>query len=112
MVATVAALILAITMTGTPAGANVNSGVPAVAVAQHPVPEATKKKTPKPSPSASAASAASASPSVATRRPVDEEGERWVQIALIAGGGLFGSVLVFFAIGSFMRWTSRRRSRR
>ncbi len=114
------ALALTLALGGTPASGTPASGHavdrPAAPVAgAHPEPLATKKpkpkKTPKPSPSPSVSQSPTPAPAP-TRRPVDEEGERWVQLAWVVGGGLLGSVLAFFAIGSLMRFTARRRAGR
>jgi small neutral amino acid transporter SnatA (MarC family) len=77
--------------------------------AGHPLPEATKKKTPKAKPSATPTTA-TPSP-IATRRPIDEEGERWVQLAVVGGGGLLACVLAFFGVGYLMRRRTRARVR-
>jgi hypothetical protein len=37
------------------------------------------------------------------RTAADEEGERWVQLAFVAGGGLLGAVALFFCIGALLR---------
>jgi hypothetical protein len=87
----------------------VSSGAPpAVAAGSHPVPEATRKKTPK--------ATATPSPLGATSTPrartaADEEGERWVQLAVIGGGGLLGAVVVFLTIGALLRRRPRARGR-
>lgn len=115
LVAMVAALVVACSLAGLPmAGAHADTR-PADLAGQRPMPEATKKKTPKATakPTATPSGHVSATPAAPpTRRPVDEEGERWVQIAMIAGGGLLGIVLVFFGIGTLLRYTGRRRSAR
>ncbi len=82
------------------------SAGPAYAAGAHPMPEATKqKKTPKATPSATP----SAEPRPTTRSQAEIEGDRWVQLALVVGGGLLGCVLVFFLIGSLLRRRPRRR---
>jgi hypothetical protein len=83
-------------------------GQPAFAAGQ-PLPEATKKKTPKAKPSATP-TVATPSP-VATRRPIDDEGERWVQLAVIGGGGLLACVLAFFGIGALLRHRTKVKAR-
>lgn len=110
----VAALVIAISLTGAPAsGASISVQAGPVA-GLHPMPEATKstkkKKTPKPTVTTPSPEV-TATPISTTRRPVDEEGERWVQLAWLVGGGLLGSVLVFFAVGSLLRLGARRRKR-
>lgn len=109
----VTALVLALTLTGAPAsGASISR--PAAPVAGlHPMPEATKTPKPKKTPKATATPSpeVTATPISTTRRPVDEEGERWVQLAMLVGGGLLGAVLVFFAVGSLLRLGNRRRGR-
>lgn len=78
----------------------------AYATGQQVLPEATRKKTPKKkkksTPKASATATPSPSPS-ATRTAAEEDGERWVQLAVIGGGGLIACVLAFFGIGALMR---------
>ena len=109
------ALALTLTLGGTPASGDAVDRPAAPVAGTHPEPLATKKpkpkKTPKPSPSPSVSASPTPTPAP-TRRPVDEEGERWVQLAWVVGGGLLGSVLAFFAIGSLMRFTARRRAGR
>jgi hypothetical protein len=82
------------------------SAPPAFAAGAHPMPQATKKKTPKPKPSATTASAA---PTPSSRTAAEIEGDRWLQLAIIGGGSLLGCVLLFFAIGAFLRRRPRRR---
>lgn len=115
LVAMVAALVVALTLAGLPFSGAHAEPRPADFAGQRPMPEATKKKTPKATakPTATPSVQPTATPvPMPTRRPVDEEGERWVRIAMIAGGGLLGIVLVFFGIGSLLRYTGRRRSAR
>jgi hypothetical protein len=109
MTALVAALVLAVGLSAYLIGA-VDAAAPAVAAGSHPLPEATKKKTPKPT--ASPTPTPSSTPTPTTRSAADAEGERWVQLAVIAGGGLLGSVLVFFLLGWVLRRRPRRRPRR
>lgn len=112
LLAVLVALLLACTLTGWPVVGASADQAPAGAGA-HPAPEATKKKKAKPtaSPTATPTPAAPRA-TVPTRRPVDAEGERWVQIAMFAGGGLLAAVLGFFAIGSVLRFTAKRRAGR
>ncbi|MCA0297336.1 MAG: hypothetical protein LCH96_18895 [Actinobacteria bacterium] len=77
----------------------------ALAAGANPVPEATKKKTPKPTRSATP----TPTPTSTGRTPAQIEGDRWIQLAVIVGGGLIGSVLVFFLIGALLRRRPRRR---
>lgn len=109
LLACVASLVLAVTFGGfTPAAGG--QFATAVAVEYHLVapvaPEApvapTKKKTPKPTATPSP-TPASTTPTGRARSAADEDGDRWVQLAMIAGGGLLGSVLVFFGIGALLR---------
>ncbi len=83
---------------------------PAYAAGLHPAPEATKKKTtkakPKPTPTPTPSTATPAP--TPTRSAVDIEGDRWVQLAVIAGGGLLAAVGVFFGIGALLRRKPRR----
>ena len=77
-------------------------------VPQHVLPAAPSKTTkpkPKPKPTATPTPTASPSASVPPRRQTaaEEEGERWVQIAMVAGGGLLGSMALFFGIGTLLR---------
>lgn len=101
------ALVLALGIAGLAVEARAQP-VPASAVGYHPLPEATKKK--KATPSATATPRPSAV--TTTRRPVDIEGERWVQIAMLAGGGLLAAVLAFFTVGTVLRFSAKRRARR
>lgn len=71
--------------------------------APRPLPRATDE------PSATPSADPSASPTPAGRRPVDEEGDRWVNLATIAGIGLIGTVVAFMITGALMRRRSRRR---
>ncbi len=105
--ALVTLLMLLLTSPGVPHADTVTS-VPLAAgvLAGHAVPgipEATKKPTAKASPSASP------SPSPSVRRPVDEEGDRWVNLAVIAGSGLMGTVVAFLIAGALLRRRGRRR---
>ena len=104
----VATLVLAVGV-GVAASGHPASGQPAYAAGAYPVPEATKK-TPKPKKTPTpAVMPSSVAPTFApTRRPVDDEGDRWVQLALVGGGGLLAAVLAFFGIGALLRHRSRR----
>ena len=112
LLAAVAALALALSLgLGIPAlSARADSG--GVAVQQHVLP-AAPKKTPKakphktPSPTATPAAT---TPAPRQRSAAEEEGDRWVQIALVVGGGLLGCVLVFFVIGAVLRRRPRSRA--
>ena len=57
-------------------------------------PAAKPKATPTPTPTPTSAR---------TRSAADIEGERWVQLAVIAGGGLLAAVIAFFVIGALLR---------
>ena len=112
LVAAVAALALALSLgLGVPAPpAQADSG--GVVVSQHVLPEAPKK-TPKAKPSKSPSPSATPAASTPTARPrsaAEEEGDRWVQIAMVVGGGLLGCVLVFFGIGAVLRRRPRSRT--
>jgi len=111
-VAMVAALALALAVTGFVTQAAVPTQLGA-SVALKPAPEATKTAKPKKTktPKATPTPSATETPSVsAARRAADAEGDRWVQIAMVAGGGLLGSVLAFFGVGALMRAGRRRRA--
>ena len=94
----------------TPALAAAPAGVVAL-----PQPEATKtkkaKKTKKPqaTPTPTPIATPTHTPTPRGRTDAELEGDRWVQVALVAGGGLLGSVLAFFGIGALMRSGRRRR---
>jgi len=112
LVAAFAALALALSLgLGAPAPpAQADSG--GVVVQQHVLPEAPKK-TPKPKPSKTPSPSATPAASTPTARPrtaAEEEGDRWVQIALVVGGGLLGCVIVFFGIGAVLRRRPRPRT--
>jgi len=106
LVAGLAALTLAaiLGLGGTPGPAQAD---PAAGVApQHVLPAAPSKTTkPKPKPKPTASPTASPSATAAPRTPTaaELEGERWVQLAMVAGGGLLGAVALFFAIGALLR---------
>lgn len=104
----VAALVLAVGV-GVLASGPLATSQPAFAAGAHPAPEATKK-TPKPkkTPTPSVTPSSAAPTFGPTRRPVDDEGERWVQLALVGGGGLLAAVFAFFGIGALLRHRSRR----
>jgi len=112
LVAAFAALALALSLgLGAPAPpAQADSG--GVVVQQHVLPEAPKK-TPKAKPSKTPSPSATPSAATPTARPrsaAEEEGDRWVQIALVVGGGLLGCVIVFFGIGAVLRRRPRPRT--
>ncbi len=106
LVAGLAALALAFTI-GLSAPARPAHADPADGnVPQHALPAAPSKTTkPKPKPSATPTPTPSASATTTARRrtAADEEGDRWVQLAMVAGGGLLGCVAVFFGIGALLR---------
>jgi hypothetical protein len=104
LVAGLAALVLALTF-GLSASARPAQAGPAVGpVPQHVLPAAPAKTTkPKPKPSASPTATPSATVTPRGRTAADEEGERWVQLAFVAGGGLLGAVALFFCIGALLR---------
>ncbi|PZQ50540.1 MAG: hypothetical protein DI570_25380, partial [Phenylobacterium zucineum] len=66
-----------------------------------------KKKTPKAKPTATPTPTPPSPTPSPTRTAAEIEGDRWVQLALIAGGGLLAAVLVFFAIGALLRHRPR-----
>ncbi|HEY3340072.1 MAG TPA: hypothetical protein VGK18_16355 [Propionicimonas sp.] len=110
LVAGLAALALALTLglsaPARPAKADPAGGV----VPQHALPAAPSKTTkPKPKPSATPTPSPSATATPRGRTAADEEGERWVQLALVAGGGLLGAVALFFGIGALLRRRPRPR---
>jgi hypothetical protein len=115
LVAGLAALALALSL-GLSAPAPAAQADPGGVVAQHVLPAAPSKTTkPKPKPKPTKPSATpTPTPEVSTvgrtRTAAEEEGERWVQIAMVAGGGLLGCVAIFFAIGAFLRRRPRPRS--
>jgi len=113
LVAGLAALVLALTFglgaPGQPAQADPARGP----VPQHVLPAAPAKTTkPKPKPSVTPTPTPPPSATATSRRrtAADEEGERWVQLALVAGGGLLGAVILFFGIGALLRRRPRPRS--
>ena len=105
-VAGLAALVLALTF-GLNASARPAQAGPALGpVPQHVLPAAPTKTTkPKPKPSVTPTPTPSPSATTTTRgrSAADEEGDRWVQLALVAGGGLLGAVALFFGIGALLR---------
>ncbi len=107
LLACAAALVFALTLGLSAQPASGDQLVAPVAGQQLLVPAAPEKKTPKPS----ATPTATPSPvqTVRQRTEAEIEGDRWVQIAWVAGGGLLGCVLVFFAIGALVRRKGRRR---
>jgi hypothetical protein len=106
LVAGLAALVLALTF-GLNASARPAQAGPALGpVPQHLLPAAPAKTTkPKPKPTTTPTPTPSPSATATTRRrtAADEEGDRWVQIALVAGSGLLGAVALFFGIGAILR---------
>jgi len=86
---------------------------PGQVVAAAPVPEKTKKPKPKPSATPTPDPTPSATPTP-SRVPTaaDLEGERWLQVAVVTGIGLLGTVLLLFGIGGLVRFRRRRRARR
>lgn len=110
LVAGVAALLLAVTLGFAGPAVIAGADAPAVAPAGVVLPEAPKKTpkakaTPKPTPTPTPAS----TPTVRPRSAAEIEGDRWVQIATIAGGGMLGCVALFFAIGALLRRKPRQR---
>ena len=59
------------------------------------------------SPNSTASASASPGP---TPHPADEG--RWVQLAIVVGGGLVGIVVLFLLIGALLRLVARHRRRR
>ncbi len=113
LVACLAALVLALTLGLSASGQPANAYPAREPVPQHVLPAAPTKTTkPKPKPSVTPTPTPSPSASATTRRrtAADEEGERWVQLALVAGGGLLGAVILFFGIGALLRRRPRPRS--
>jgi hypothetical protein len=104
LVAGLAALVLALTF-GLNASERPAQAGPALGpVPQHVLPAAPAKTTkPKPKPSATPTPSPSATATARHRTAADEEGDRWVQLALVAGGGLLGAVALFFGIGALLR---------
>ena len=111
LVVGLAALALALTL-GLSAPARPAQADPAVGVVpQHVLPAAPSKTTkPKPKPSATPTPTPSPTASPRGRTAADEEGERWVQLALLIGGGLLGAVAIFFAAGALLRRRPRPRT--
>ena len=106
LLACVAALALALILNlGAPAtAAQPDSGAVAVAVAERVLPAAPQKTSkPKPPKKTPTPTPAVATPAATPRSAAEVEGERWVQIAMIVGGGLLGCVVVFFTIGALLR---------
>jgi hypothetical protein len=68
-----------------------------------PMPAATTKKPPKASATPSGTSSATPAPAPTGKSAVEEEGDRWLQLAVVGGGGLLAAVLVFFGIGALLR---------
>jgi hypothetical protein len=78
-----------------------------------PLPEKTKKPKPKPSATPEPTPTTTATPTP-SRVPTaaDLEGDRWLQVAVLAGIGLLGTVLLLFVIGALVRFRRKRRARR
>jgi pyruvate/2-oxoglutarate dehydrogenase complex dihydrolipoamide acyltransferase (E2) component len=111
LVAGLAALALALTL-GLSAPAPAQADPVGGAVPQHVLPAAPSKTTkpkPKPKPSATPTPSPSVTATPRGRTAADEEGERWVQLAMVAGGGLLGAVALFFGIGALLRRRPRPR---
>lgn len=119
-VATLVALLVALTLPpahawaegpvpGQPGTRQPNSGHVLAPVSQPlpPLPMATTEPPGDADPEESVSP--SPSPSPTTRRPVDDEGDRWVNLALIGGIGLIGTVVVLLIAGGILRRRSRRR---
>lgn len=112
LVAGFAALLLSLTLgVGSPV-ALARAEPPVAAPAQRVLPEAPKKTPkpkPKPTPTATPSATPTATPTARPRSAAEEEGDRWVLIAMIAGGGLLGCVALFFGIGALLRRKPRPR---
>lgn len=119
-VATLVALLVAVTLP--PVHARAEGPVPARSGAQEPNSGYVQGPISQPLPTLPAATteppedavpeesvSPSPSPSPATRRPVDDEGELWVNLALIGGIALIGTVVVLLIAGGILRRRSRRR---
>ena len=117
-----AALLAAGVLGWGPAGAAVAAPLPAL-LPEAPLPAQTTapskpnytapasakpSATTTPGPTVTATATATAKP---TPRP-DPEGERWVQLAIVGGGGLLGAVVFFMIIGSLLRLKYRHQARR
>jgi hypothetical protein len=100
---------------------SIGLGVPALqaaadpggVVAGRPLLPAAPQKTSKPKPAKTpspTATPAAATPASRPRSTAEKEGDRWVQIAMVAGGGLLGCVIVFFGIGALLRRRPRSRA--
>ena len=115
VVLALACLAVGLVLTGAALpGAVPRPPAPGQVVAAVPVPEKTKKPKPKPSsasPSAEPTPTATPTPS---RVPTaaELEGDRWLQVAVVAGIGLLGTVVLLFGIGALVRFRRRRRARR
>lgn len=77
--------------------------VSAQQVMAQPLPAESTKKKRKKKASASATPTPMPSSTPTPRSAADEEGDRWLMLAAIAGGGLLVAVLVFFALGALLR---------
>ena len=114
LLACVAALALALALNlgfgfGAPAtAAPADPGT--VTVAAHVLPAAPQKtKKLKPPRKTATPIPTVATPTSTRRSAAEAEGERWVQIAVIAGVGLLGAVLIFLSIGALLRRRPRVR---
>jgi hypothetical protein len=99
-----AALVLALTFGLSASALPAQAGPARGPAPQHVLPAAPAKTT-KPKPTATPTPTPSPSSTATTRRrtAADEEGDRWVQLALVAGGGLLGAVILFFGVGALLR---------
>jgi hypothetical protein len=111
LVAGLAALALTLTLAvGAPARPALADPAPGT-VPQHVLPAAPSKTTkPKPKPTATPTPTPSVAITPIGRTAAEEEGDRWVQLALVAGGGLLGCVALFFGIGALIRRRPRSKS--
>lgn len=80
--------------------------------AQPVAPQATTSPTPTPEESTTATPTTPTTPTAQPGPRPDPEGDRWVQLAVVAGGSLLGAVFMFMVIGGIIRAVNRRRYRR